>query len=74
MDVMRTTIATLISFAALAALPAAAPAGEIDLSSCKYLANTACQYLPPTSVDDVCGIVDATTNFSCTDVSTTRQS
>ena len=70
---MRPTIASLATLTALAAF-AAAPGGAAatEISSCKYLANTACQYLPPTSVEDVCGIVDATTALTC-EGTTTRK-
>ena len=69
---MRMLLTAAIGAAALA-LPATAGATDTaPPGTCDLIKNTACQYLPPTSVEDLCGIVDATTNLSCT--GTTRQS
>jgi len=71
---MRKNSLLALTLASMLALPAAGAQARADLpdpseppSSCKYLANTICQYLPPDSVGDVCAILDTTTGggLSC---------
>ena len=58
--------------AATLALPATAGAAEAKPpEACDLIKNTICHYLPPTSVEDVCGIVGDSTFLSCT-VTTNR--
>jgi hypothetical protein len=53
--------------AATLALPATAGAAETrPPEACDVVKNTVCHYLPPTSVEDVCGIVNDSTFLTCT--------
>lgn len=65
---MRKLLIATVAVAATAALPASAGAasGPPSVEACDYIRNTICHFLPPTSVEDVCGIVEATTAHSCT--------
>ena len=54
----------LAATAAAFIVPTTATATEPP-GTCDLIKNTACQYIPPTSVEDVCGIVHDSTFLSC---------
>jgi hypothetical protein len=64
---MRKLLIAATVVAATAAVPTSAGATETGVpGTCDLVKNTICHLIPPTSVSDVCEIVDATTNLSCT--------
>lgn len=63
---MRKLLIAAAAVAATAAVPTTAGAAAQPPGTCDLIKNTICQYVPPTSVDDVCAIVDHTTTLSCT--------
>jgi hypothetical protein len=67
----------LLLAATAAALIAPSTAGATATQppgTCDLVQNTACQYIPPTSVEDVCGILDHTTFFGCSITTSTSRS
>ena len=63
---MRKLLIAAAAVAAAATLPATASAEVKPPETCDLIQNTICHLIPPTSVEDVCAIVDATTAHSCT--------
>ena len=63
----------LIALAAAFAVPSTASAATTGPpSACDYIKNTICQYIPPDSVEDACGILAATTQYDCSIVAVER--
>jgi hypothetical protein len=72
---MRKSLLAIAAVTAVAAVPASATAADTrpDLpGTCDLVKNTICHLIPPTSVEDVCAILDSTSNLSCQISSTTR--
>jgi hypothetical protein len=72
---MRNLLIAVLAVTATAALPASASAAtQPDLpETCDLIRNTICHLIPPTSVEDVCAILDNTSNLRCEIDSTRRQ-
>jgi hypothetical protein len=68
---MRKLLLACTAVTALALPSAAAASDRPDLpdGTCDVIKNTICHLIPPTSVEDVCAIVDATTQFDCSMIS-----
>jgi hypothetical protein len=61
----------LAATAAALIVPSTASATETrPPEACDLVKNTVCHYLPPTSVEDVCGIVNDSTFLTCATTST----
>jgi hypothetical protein len=67
---MRKLLLAAIAAALIVPSTAAATATQPP-EACDLVKNTVCHYLPPTSVEDVCGIVNDSTFLTCS-VTTTR--
>ena len=66
-NLLLAAVATALIVPSTAGATATQPPGTCDL-----IKNTICHLIPPTSVDDVCEIVETTTVFGCEITTTSR--